>query len=114
MVRDHTETMTGSFCGSFLEFGSLAGTGALICTLLIVVVGTDGMDAAWWRLPFLLTLPLGSIALWIRVTLHEPAVFSDAEAETSTIHMPFRDLFAGYSQQVTMLMAFVVLLNIGQ
>ncbi len=104
------------FCGSFLELGTLAGTAsaALVCTVLLVFVGSDGMDAGWWRLPFLLTLPLGGIALWLRMKLDEPEAFSTATSRQQTTKKPFRDLFRGYSKQITMLMAFVVLLNIGQ
>jgi MHS family proline/betaine transporter-like MFS transporter len=104
------------FCGSFLELGTLAGTAsaALVCTVLLVFVGSDGMDAGWWRLPFLLTLPLGGIALWLRMKLDEPEAFSAATSRQQTTKKPFRELFRGYSKQITMLMAFVVLLNIGQ
>jgi MHS family proline/betaine transporter-like MFS transporter len=102
------------FFGSFLEFGTLAGTGAaaLVCTLLTMVVGTDGMTDGWWRLPFLLTLPLGAVALWLRVRLQEPPVFSEASEHHETTKQPFRDLFRGYWRQILMLVAFVVLLNI--
>jgi MHS family proline/betaine transporter-like MFS transporter len=102
------------FFGSFLEFGTLTGTGAaaLVCTLLTIVVGTDGMADGWWRLPFLLTLPLGAVALWLRVRLQEPPVFSEAAEHHETTKQPFRDLFRGYWRQILMLVAFVVLLNI--
>ncbi|UZD61618.1 MFS transporter [Brevibacterium sp. JSBI002] len=104
------------FCGSFLELGTVAGTAtaALVCTILLVLVGSDGMDAGWWRLPFLLTLPLGAVALWLRMKLDEPEAFSAATSRQKTTKKPFRELFRGYSKQITMLMAFVVLLNIGQ
>nr|WP_179429990.1 MFS transporter [Spelaeicoccus albus] len=102
------------FCGSFLEFGTLLGTGggALVCTVLTVIVGDDAMSAGWWRLPFLLTLPLGGVALWLRMSLKEPPVFSEAAEHQETSKKPFRDLFSGYWRQIVMLMAFVVLLNI--
>lgn len=104
------------FCGSFLELGTLAGTAsaALVCTLLLVIVGTDGMDAGWWRLPFLLTLPLGGVALWLRMKLDEPEAFSKTTSEQKANKKPFRELFTGFKKQIVMLMAFVVLLNIGQ
>src|SRR5699024_11154282 len=65
------------FRGSFLELGTLAGTAtaALVCTILLVLVGSDGMEAGWWRLPFLLTLPLGAVALWLRMKLDDPEAF---------------------------------------
>ena len=46
--------------------------------------------------------------------LDEPEAFSEATSRQKTAKQPFRALFRGYSKQITMLMAFVVLLNIGQ
>ncbi|WP_344332609.1 MFS transporter, partial [Brevibacterium marinum] len=104
------------FCGSFLEMGTLAGTAsaAFVCTIILVVVGSDGMEAGWWRLPFLLTLPLGAIALWLRMKLDEPEAFSQTTSKQQANRKPFRELFTGYKKQIVMLMAFVVLLNVGQ
>src|SRR5699024_4487949 len=94
----------------------LAGTAtaALVCTVLLVLVGSDGMEAGWWRLPFLLTLPLGAVALWLRMKLDEPEASSEATSRQKTAKQPFRALFRGYSTQITMLMAFAVLLHVGQ
>lgn len=102
------------FYGSFLEMGTLAGTtaGAALCTILILIVGDEGMLAGWWRLPFLVTLPLGLTALWIRVRLEEPPVFSEASAKHETSKKPFRDLLRRYWRQILVLMGFVVLLNV--
>jgi MFS transporter, MHS family, proline/betaine transporter len=102
------------FFGAFLEFGTLAGTsaGAVLCTVLILLVGDDGMLAGWWRLPFLLTLPLGLVALWLRVRLQEPPVFAEAEQHHETSKRPLRDLVRSYWRQILVLMGFVVLLNV--
>jgi MFS transporter, MHS family, proline/betaine transporter len=102
------------FYGSFLELGTLAGTtaGASLCTVMILLVGDDGMLAGWWRLPFLVTLPLGLVALWLRVRLTEPEVFSEAAAKHETTKRPLRDLLRKYWRQILVLMGFVVLLNI--
>ena len=53
-MAEHAPDKRRGFFGSFLEFGTLTGTGgaALICTILTIIVGTDGMVAGWWRLPF--------------------------------------------------------------
>ncbi|MES5818137.1 MFS transporter [Streptomyces sp. RG80] len=55
-----------------------AGAAALLATLL-----TEEQLGDWgWRLPFLLTLPLGLGALWLRLRLDEtPAFQEDHEAE---------------------------------
>lgn len=58
--------------------------------------------------------PLGAIALWLRMKLDEPEAFSQTTSKQQANRKPFRDLFTGYKKQIVMLMAFVVLLNIGQ
>src|SRR5699024_1630552 len=104
------------FCRSFLELGTLAGpaTAALARTIPLVVVGNGGRWARWWRDPFPPPLPLGAVARWRRMKLDEPEAFSEATSRQKTAKQPFRALFRGYSKQIAMLMAFVVLLNIGQ
>lgn len=76
-MAEHAPDDRRGFWGSFLEFGTLLGfsLAAILVTALEFIVGTEGMEAGWWRLPFLLTLPLGLIALAMRARLHESAVF---------------------------------------
>lgn len=102
------------FLGSFLEFGTTVGfiLAAIVCTTLITVVGDDGMTAGWWRLPFLLTIPLGMTALYIRTRLGEPKVFSEATEEHETTKTPIRDTVRSHWRQILILMGFVVLLNV--
>lgn len=113
-MAEYSPDRRRGFFGAFLEFGTLAGTsaGALLCTVLILTVGDDGMVAGWWRLPFLLTLPLGLVALWLRTRLTEPPVFLEAAQEHKTSSKPFRELLTGYWRQILILMGFVVLLNV--
>lgn len=113
-MAEYSPDKRRGFYGSFLELGTLAGTvaGATLCTVLISIVGDEGMLAGWWRLPFLVTLPLGLVALWLRVRLSEPPVFSEAAAKHETTKKPFRDLLRRYWRQILVLMGFVVLLNV--
>ncbi|WP_258191104.1 hypothetical protein [Arthrobacter sp. PAMC25284] len=56
-----------------MEFGTTVGfiLAGILCTGLVSIVGEQGMLDGWWRLPFLVTIPLGIIALWIRTRLDE-------------------------------------------
>uniref|UniRef100_A0AAU1ZU41 Putative proline/betaine transporter n=1 Tax=Streptomyces sp. NBC_00093 TaxID=2975649 RepID=A0AAU1ZU41_9ACTN len=71
----------GSWQSFTVALGLLAGAGAaaLLATLL-----TEAQLADWgWRLPFLLTLPLGLGALWLRLRLDETPAFARAPAAQS-------------------------------
>ncbi|MET4060145.1 MHS family proline/betaine transporter-like MFS transporter [Arthrobacter sp. UYP6] len=102
------------FFGSFLEFGTTVGfiLAAIVCTTLIAIVGDAGMEAGWWRLPFLLTIPLGLTALWIRTRLTEAAVYTEASAHKETTKSPLRHVLANNWRQMLILAGFVVLLNV--
>ncbi|WP_350269497.1 MFS transporter [Brevibacterium sp. CBA3109] len=78
------------------------------------MVGTDGVDAGRWRLPFLLTLPLGGAALWLRMKLDEPEAFSKATTQQQKNRQPFGKPSTGFKKHIVILIALVVLLNIGQ
>jgi MHS family proline/betaine transporter-like MFS transporter len=102
------------FLGSFLEFGTTVGfmLAAIVCTTLITIVGEQAMQDGWWRLPFLITIPLGLTALWIRTRLGEAPVFSEASAHSETTRSPLRQALVHNWRQILVLAGFVVLLNV--
>ncbi|THJ66859.1 MFS transporter [Arthrobacter echini] len=102
------------FFGSFLEFGTTVGfiLAAVVCTSLITIVGDQGMEDGWWRLPFLLTIPLGLTALWIRTRLVEAPVFSEASQHRETAKSPILNVLRKNWRQILVLAGFVVLLNV--
>jgi MHS family proline/betaine transporter-like MFS transporter len=102
------------FFGSFLEFGTTVGfiLAAILCTVLTGIVGKEGMLEGWWRLPFLVTIPLGLIALWIRTRLDEAPVFSEASAQQESVKAPVRQVFKQNWKQLLILAGFVVLYNV--
>lgn len=102
------------FFGSFLEFGTTVGfiLAGILCTGLISIVGEQGMLEGWWRLPFLVTIPLGIIALWIRTRLEEAPVFAEAAAHKESVKAPVRQVLKNHWKQILVLSGFVVLLNV--
>lgn len=114
-MAEHAPDDRRGFWGSFLEFGTLLGfsLAAILVTALEWIVGTEGMEAGWWRLPFLLTLPLGLIALAMRARLHESAVFEEAkEQDTRTsAWQTLRDLVTQQPKQLLKIMGITILIN---
>ncbi|MGO2750122.1 MAG: MFS transporter [Pseudoclavibacter sp.] len=116
-MSEHAPDDKRGFFGSFLEFGTLAGASAaaILCTTLTFVVGEDGMLDGWWRLPFLLTLPLGLVALWMRRHLSESETFVDdvkEPGEKQTATGALWSLLKNYPLQVLKLFGFVILINV--
>lgn len=102
------------FFRPFLEFGTTVGfiLAAIVFTTTITIVGDERMLEGRWRLPFLLTIPLGLTALWIRTRLVEAPVFAGASADRETLKSPLRQVRAQNWRQLLVLAGFVVLLNV--
>ncbi|WP_250516624.1 MFS transporter [Caballeronia sp. INDeC2] len=105
------------FCGSFLEFGTLAGfsLGAFLMLGCSVLLGNDAMHAWGWRLPFLVAAPLGVIGLYLRSKMEDTPVFREcAEAAEREHHagVPLRELFVSYWKPLLQLGGLVVALNV--
>ncbi|MFJ7207070.1 MFS transporter [Streptomyces sp. NPDC098789] len=58
--------------------------GAAVAALLATVLSASQLHAWGWRVPFLLTLPLGLVALWLRLRLDETPAFASAVASAGT------------------------------
>ncbi|MFJ4170755.1 MFS transporter [Paenarthrobacter sp. NPDC089714] len=115
-MSEHAPDNRRGFYGSFLEFGTLAGycAAAILCTSLTLVVGEQGMIDFWWRVPFLICLPLGVLGLWMRRSLSEPEVFTEIKkaGKTETPVKALADLIRHYPAQVLKLTGFVIMLNV--
>ena len=115
-MSEHAPDNRRGFYGSFLEFGTLAGfsAAAILCTVLTFVVGEQGMIDFWWRVPFLVCLPLGAVALWMRRSLSESDTFTEVEeaGETVTPLAALGALIRSYPGQLLKLTGFVIMLNV--
>lgn len=80
-IAEYAPDKRRGFFGSFLEFGTLAGyVGAAgLVTGLTAWLGSDGMAAWGWRVPFLVAAPLGLIGLYLRLRLDETPAFAKME-----------------------------------
>ncbi|MDQ1024442.1 MHS family proline/betaine transporter-like MFS transporter [Streptomyces umbrinus] len=80
----------GSWQSFTVALGLLGGAGvaALLATVL-----TEGQLGDWgWRLPFLLTLPMGLGALWLRLRLDETPSFESLREEPLPERPPGREV----------------------
>ncbi|CAM7957419.1 MFS family permease, includes anhydromuropeptide permease AmpG [Lelliottia nimipressuralis] len=63
----------GAWQSFTVALGLLAGAG--IVALLSVVMTPDALHDWGWRIPFFLALPMGVVALWLRVSMEETPSF---------------------------------------
>jgi MFS family permease len=75
-------------------------------------LGVETFDAWGWRLPFVLSLFLVAIAVYIRLSLQESPVFQEIKQKGQTASNPWREAFLSANVR-TVLVATVVVLGQG-
>jgi MFS family permease len=84
--------------GLYTSFIQTTATIGLVLSLVVIVLVQQFMTeqefAAWgWRLPFLLSLGLLAISVWMRLKLHESPVFSAMKTLGKQSKAPLRESF---------------------
>ena len=96
--------------GRFTAWIQTTGTLAFLLSL-IVILGTrtllgEAVFADWgWRVPFLLSIVLLVISVWIRLSMNESPVFAKMKAEGKSSQTPLRETFTNWSNVKLMLIA---------
>lgn len=96
--------------GEFTAWIQTTGTLAFLMSLLIILGVRSAMGenafAAWgWRIPFLLSIFLLAISVWIRWTMEESPVFAKMKAAGQSSKAPLSDAFGRWSNLKIMLIA---------
>ncbi|WP_422061022.1 MFS transporter [Sphingopyxis sp.] len=94
-VSEHSPPEKRGFYTSFIQASVVGG----FVLSLIVVLGCKAVmsDAVWeswgWRVPFLLSLLLLAISLWMRLKLSESPVFQAMKAQGEIVKNPIKESF---------------------
>jgi MFS family permease len=88
--------------GLFTSWIQTTATLGLFAALLVVIgtrtlVGEDAFKVWGWRIPFLISVVLLAISLWIRMQLSESPVFLKMKGTGSTSKAPLTEAFARWS-----------------
>ncbi|SDT34551.1 MFS transporter [Microlunatus soli] len=116
-MAEYSPDRKRGFCGSFLEFGTLAGLtlGPLLVLFFQVVLPESAMQAWGWRIPFLIALPLAGVGLYLRSKLEDTPVFRELEdkgEKNDKATTALKDLITAHWRPILTLMALVVALNV--
>ena len=96
--------------GLYTSFIQITATFGLFAALLVVIGFRTGMGedsfAAWgWRLPFLISILLLGVSLWIRLQLNESPVFQKMKEEGTTSKAPLTEAFGQWANAKWVLIA---------
>jgi MFS family permease len=96
--------------GLYTSFIQTTATLGLFAALLVVIgirtwLGEEAFAAWGWRLPFLLSILLLAVSLWIRMKLEESPVFARMKAEGKGSKAPLTEAFARWGNARIVLIA---------
>jgi len=96
--------------GAYTSWIQLTATGGLFLSLLVILGCRSSMTPEqfedWgWRLPFLLSILLLAVSVWIRLKLDESPIFKRMKAEGTTSKAPLTEAFARWKNLKIVLIA---------
>ena len=116
-VAEYSPDRKRGFMGSWLDFGSIAGflLGAGLVSLLTYAMGEDKFADWGWRIPFLLSLPLGLVGMYLRHSLEETPAYqqhSEDTAKTEPKKVSFKEIIATHKRSLLVCIGLVLCTNV--
>lgn len=96
--------------GAYTSWIQTTATLGLFLSLLVILacriaLGSEAFEAWGWRIPFLLSIVLLGISVWIRLALDESPVFKTMKAEGTRSKAPLTESFARWGNVKIVLLA---------
>lgn len=108
-VAEHAPPGRRGFYTSFIQASVIGG---FLLSLAVVVVAQLAVDeATWnengWRIPFLFSLVLLAVSLWMRFSLSESPVFRAMKAAGRVAQNPLKETFASWANVKLVIVAML-------
>jgi MFS family permease len=108
-VAEHAPQKRRGLYTSFIQ-GSVVG--GFILSLAVVlgttaIIGQDAWEAWGWRVPFIFSLALLAVSLWIRMKLSESPVFRAMKEAGETAKNPLKESFNSWAKARLLLAAMI-------
>jgi len=97
--------------GLYTSFIQTTATLGLFLSLLVILgcrtsMSEEAFEAWGWRIPFLVSIVLLGVSVWIRLQLSESPLFQQMKAEGRGSKTPFRDSIKGGNLKLMLLVLF--------
>ncbi len=104
-VAEHAPPGKRGFYTSFIQASVVGGFILSLGTVLTckLWLGTEAFEAWGWRIPFILSLLMLAISLYVRLKLQESPVFQAMKARGELARSPLRESFATWPQVRTII-----------
>jgi MFS family permease len=108
-VAEHAPQGKRGYYTSFIQTTATLGLFLSLLVILFTRTAIGEADfAAWgWRIPFLVSVLLLGVSVWIRLRLNESPVFQKMKDEGKTSKAPLTEAFANWSNAKIVLLALI-------
>ncbi|WP_202414164.1 MFS transporter [Duganella flavida] len=98
--------------GSFTAWIQTTATLGLFLSLLVILgtrtaIGEEAFNAWGWRVPFLVSVLLLGISVWIRLSMNESPAFAKMKAEGKTSKAPLSEAFGQWKNLKIVILALI-------
>jgi len=106
-VAEHSPAEKRGFQTSWIQTTAVGG---LLLSLIVIMIARsfiapDAFSDWGWRIPFLMSIFLLGISLWIRLKLNESPIFQKMKDESATSKAPFSESFGEWKNLKIVLIA---------
>src|SRR5438034_5830177 len=110
-VAEHAPDDKRGYYTGWLQTSPTLG---IVVSLVVIIVtrevlGTEAFNAWGWRIPFLLSLLMVAIAIYIRLQLQETPIFQAIKAKGQTATNPWREAFWSQNIRYVLIASIVVI-----
>src|SRR2546430_8837812 len=110
-AAEHIEDKHRGYYTGWLQTSPTLG---IVVSLAVIIgtrtyLGNEAFNDWGWRLPFLISLLLVAIAIWIRLSLRETPIFQAIKARGRTATNPWREAFLSRNIRYVLIASVVVL-----
>src|SRR6266513_2502966 len=110
-VAEHVPDEKRGYYTGWLQTSPTLG---IVVSLAVIIgtresLGTEAWNAWGWRIPFLLSLLMVAIAIYIRLRLQETPIFQSIKARGQTATNPWREAFLSQNLKYVVIASVVVL-----
>src|SRR5436309_931840 len=110
-VAEHAPDEKRGYYTGWLQTSPTLGIVVSLVVIIVTreIVGTEAFNAWGWRIPFLLSLLMVAIAIYIRLQLAETPIFQAIKAKGQTATNPWREAFLSQNLKYVLIASIVVL-----
>jgi len=110
-VAEHAPDEKRGYYTGWLQTSPTLGIVVSLAVIIVTreVLGTEAFTAWGWRIPFILSLFMVAIAIYIRLRLQETPIFQDIKAKGQISTSPWREAFLSSNIKYVLIASVVVI-----